>query len=137
MEGPLSPVAWLMIAVAAATGAWVYFAVKETDGDKRDRMRRLIVFVASFGTGIVVTPGACEYFSLKSPYQHILVAFLVALIGTPLCRALVYVTESDAVQWVRRLAARMLGIKAEDGGDDHRGPGTGIDGDGGCDEDRR
>lgn len=100
MEGPLSPVAWLMIIGSSGAGAWVYLAIRPYEG----HWARLIgMFMASSSIGIVVTPGLCETYSLTSIYQHILVAFFSALLGMPMCRGAVAVTESEAAGWLKRV----------------------------------
>lgn len=117
MEGPLSPVAWLMIVGSSGAGAWVYLAIRPYEG----HWTRLIgMFMASSSIGVVVTPGLCETYSLTSIYQHILVAFFSALLGMPMCRGAVAVTESEAAGWLKKmvtggwlktLVLRVFGVK--------------------------
>lgn len=117
MEGPLSPIAWLMIAFFSSAGAWVYLAIRPYDG----HWSRLVgMFVASTVIGMAIAPAFCEFYSLNSIYQHIFTAFGFSLLGMPLCKAAVSVTESEAVVWIKKLVARIIGIKDEpkEDGDD-------------------
>lgn len=111
MEGPLSPTMWLMILVASAMGAWVYFGLKPYDGHW---LGRLSMFIGATSIGTIVAPGACEYFQMTSPYQHILWAFGLSMVGMPICRNVIATTESEAASWIKRAVLRVLGVKDAD-----------------------
>lgn len=113
MEGPLSPTAWLMMLAMSAAGAWMYFVVRPYPGHW-SRLVGMVVVSAVAGAGI--TPALCEFYSLTSVYQHMLVAFFSSLLSMPVCRGAVAVAESETVKLIKE---KLFGARQTVSEDEH------------------
>ena len=107
MEGILPFGGWLAVIAMAAAGAWMYFVLRPTS----PWYKAAGLIVPAVAGGVAISLSLCEYYALDSLHHKMLSSFFAALLCMPISKAALLVTESEAVNWIKQMVLRVVGVK--------------------------
>ncbi len=109
MEDTLPLGGWLVVVMMATAGAWMFLVLRPISSWQKV----VAVMVPAVAGGVAGALSFCTAYQFDNLHHLMLASFGGGLLCMPLSSAVLRITESEAVGWIKQGVKRFFGLKDE------------------------